>query len=150
MPGEILEYLPHRRPFRFVDEILAIDTERVVARYTFREDEFFYAGHFPDFKVTPGAILLEAMCQMGAATLGIYLLSLDIPRREIEGYDTVLTESELEINRPVFPGTTVTCRAEKLLWRHKKLRARAELRLPGGDLAACAVIGGVSLPKGRV
>jgi hypothetical protein len=90
------------------------------------------------------------MCQMGAAPLGIYLLSCEIPRREIEGYDTVLTESELEVNRPVFPGETVTCVAEKLLWRHKKLRAKAELRRQDGSLAAVAVIGGVSLPKGRV
>lgn len=146
-PAEVLSYVPHRRPFRFIDEVLEISEAHALSRYTFREDEFFYEGHFPQFKVTPGVILLEAMGQMGAATLGIYLLSLSVPRAEISAYGTVLTDSELELTKPVFPGETVTCRGEKLAFRHGKLRTKVELRAADGSLAALAVIGGMSVRR---
>ena len=147
-PTEILSFLPHRRSFRFVDEVLNVSETLVAARYTFRRDEYFYEGHFPNYKVTPGAILLEAMSQMGTAALGLYLMSLVVPRSEITKYDTVMTESEIELSRPVYPGETVECRAEKIFWRYKKLRTKVELRLADGSLAAIALIGGMSI-KGR-
>ena len=53
---QILALLPQQRPFRYVDEILEVDEQRIVGRYTFREDEWFYAGHFPGRPVTPGVI----------------------------------------------------------------------------------------------
>ena len=76
-PGRILELLPQQRPFRFVDEILEVDEQRISGRYTFRPDEFYYAGHFPGRPITPGVILLESMCQVGVVALGIYLFALE-------------------------------------------------------------------------
>jgi 3-hydroxyacyl-[acyl-carrier-protein] dehydratase len=146
-PAEILEYLPHRRPFRFVDEVVEVSAEHSVCRYTFRADESFYAGHFPGYAVTPGVILLETMCQ-GAAVLGLHLLSLDRPREELFRYDSIMTDSELELSKPVYPGDTVECRAQKVLWRHGKLRVKSELMLRG-ELAALAVIGGMSVKDAR-
>ena len=43
----LLELLPQQEPFRFVDEIVEVDEEHIVARYTFRPDADFYRGHFP-------------------------------------------------------------------------------------------------------
>ena len=60
-PRQILELLPQQHPFRFVDEILEVDEQRISGRYTFRHDEFFYSGHFPGRPITPGVILLESM-----------------------------------------------------------------------------------------
>jgi 3-hydroxyacyl-[acyl-carrier-protein] dehydratase len=57
-PAQLLDLLPQQRPFRFVDEIVEVDEQRIVGRYTFREDEWFYAGHFPGRPITPGVILL--------------------------------------------------------------------------------------------
>lgn len=147
--AEILEYLPHRPPFRFVDEVLEVGESHAVSRYRFREDESFYAGHFPSFKVTPGVILLEAMSQGGAAVLGLHLLSLVVDRGAIRDYDTIMTDCELELSRPVFPGDEIVCRAEKLMWRHGKLRAKVELRGADGQPSALAVIGGMSVPRRR-
>ena len=42
--------------------------------YTFKEDEYFYQGHFKDNPITPGVILTEVMAQIGVVCLGIYLL----------------------------------------------------------------------------
>ena len=46
-PSEILAELPQKEPFLFVDEILEIGDEEIVAAYRFREDHDFYRGHFP-------------------------------------------------------------------------------------------------------
>jgi 3-hydroxyacyl-[acyl-carrier-protein] dehydratase len=61
--------LPHRDPFLFVDEILSADNERIVARHVFTEGEFFFKGHFPQYPVVPGVILVETMAQSGGAGL---------------------------------------------------------------------------------
>ncbi|MDR0554847.1 MAG: 3-hydroxyacyl-ACP dehydratase FabZ [Treponema sp.] len=67
--GEIGNLLPHRRPFLFVDEIVEADNEKIVARHVFTPDEFFFAGHFPQYPVVPGVILVETMAQSGGAGL---------------------------------------------------------------------------------
>src|SRR5262249_177090 len=64
-PSQVLAMLPRGLQFCFLDEIKEIDAAHVVATYRFREDEMFYPGHFPEKAVTPGTILLEAMCQCG-------------------------------------------------------------------------------------
>ena len=52
----LLELLPQQEPFRFVDEIVEVDEEHIVARYTFRPDADFYRGHFPGNPITPGVL----------------------------------------------------------------------------------------------
>jgi 3-hydroxyacyl-[acyl-carrier-protein] dehydratase len=69
MSKEIEELLPHRPPFLFVDEIVQADTQKITARHVFTEREFFFAGHFPQYPVVPGVILIETMAQSGGAGL---------------------------------------------------------------------------------
>jgi 3-hydroxyacyl-[acyl-carrier-protein] dehydratase len=67
--NEIESLLPHRKPFLFVDKIVSADKDRIVARHVFGEGEFFFAGHFPQYPVVPGVILVETMAQSGGAGL---------------------------------------------------------------------------------
>ncbi|HWA84833.1 MAG TPA: beta-hydroxyacyl-ACP dehydratase, partial [Opitutus sp.] len=50
----ILELIPHRPPFLFVDEIVAEEGDRLTARRTFRAEEDFFKGHYPGAPITPG------------------------------------------------------------------------------------------------
>jgi 3-hydroxyacyl-[acyl-carrier-protein] dehydratase len=64
---QIKEVIPHREPFLFIDEIIEyVEKERVTAiKYVTGEEDFF-KGHFPEYKVMPGVLILEALAQAGA------------------------------------------------------------------------------------
>lgn len=66
---DITALLPHRKPFLFVDEIMEADEHGSISRYTFKPEESFFQGHFPDYPVVPGVILIEMMAQAGGAAL---------------------------------------------------------------------------------
>jgi len=144
-PVQILELLPQQAPFRFVDEILEVDEERIAGRYTFRPDEWFYRGHFPERPITPGVILLESMCQVGVVALGIYLFALERPAEDVRNWTTMFVEAESEFFRSVLPGETVTIRGTRVFWRRNKLRARIEMFAADGTLVAQTTASGVGV-----
>lgn len=61
--------IPHREPFLLLDEIVEQSESRIVCRKRFTGDEFWYAGHYPEFPLTPGVLLCEAAMQAGAVLL---------------------------------------------------------------------------------
>src|ERR1035438_9807268 len=75
--NEIREILPHRYPFLLVDRIVELEPERIVGIKNVTVNEPFFNGHFPEFPVMPGVLIVEAMAQ----TAGILVLK-SIPDRE--------------------------------------------------------------------
>jgi 3-hydroxyacyl-[acyl-carrier-protein] dehydratase len=66
-PEQLLDLLPQRPPFRFVDRVTELSpAERIVAHYRVTGREAFMAGHFPGRPIFPGVIQLEALAQAGA------------------------------------------------------------------------------------
>ena len=70
---EIRAILPHRYPFLLVDRIVEMDAERIVGIKNVTHNEPFFTGHFPDFPVMPGVLIVEAMAQ----TAGVLVPSSD-------------------------------------------------------------------------
>ncbi len=147
-PQQVLALIPQQKPFRFVDEIVKVDETGATGNYTFKHDEFFYAGHFPDEPITPGVILVESMCQIGVVALGLYLLAMEIPADELVQHKTLFTDAEMEFSGIVMPGDTVTVRAEKVFWRRRKLRSKVEMTKADGSVVANGVVSGLGVNRG--
>ena len=69
---QIKETIPHRYPFLLVDKVIEMEKgQRVVAIKNVTVNEPFFQGHFPDYPVMPGVLIIEALAQTGAmAVLG--------------------------------------------------------------------------------
>jgi 3-hydroxyacyl-[acyl-carrier-protein] dehydratase len=65
----VLQAIPHRPPFLFVDEILAESSESIVVRRMVRHNEAFFQGHYPGNPIMPGVLISEAVFQAGAILL---------------------------------------------------------------------------------
>lgn len=64
---KIKEIIPHREPFLFLDEVLDVKPgEKILAKKEIKKDEFWIKGHFPNFAVCPGVLVVEMLAQAGA------------------------------------------------------------------------------------
>ena len=145
-PEQVLELIPQRDPFRFVDDILELDDDHIVGTYRFRPDADFYRGHFPGNPVTPGVILIESLAQVGIVALGIYLLAKE-SESETAKVTTLFTDTNVEFAGIVKPGERVTITAEKVFFRRRKLRSSAEMKLDDGTLVCSGIVSGMGIFK---
>jgi 3-hydroxyacyl-[acyl-carrier-protein] dehydratase len=94
----IREILPHRYPFLLVDRIEELEGDRVVGIKCVTVNEPFFIGHFPEFPVMPGVLIVEAMAQVA----GVLVLS-QIPDRKNK-LVLLATIEEAKFRKPVRPG----------------------------------------------
>ena len=123
----VRQFLAHRFPFLLVDRILEIqppvDTRelaaaerigtKVVGIKNVTINEPFFTGHFPQYPIKPGVLLLETMAQVSAFTL--YPHVEDNPGSFVEKYQYILTGvNDARFRKPVLPGDTLRVEGELL------------------------------------
>ncbi|TPN88850.1 3-hydroxyacyl-ACP dehydratase FabZ family protein [Aquimarina algicola] len=140
----IIQELPYSKPFLFVDEIIAVNEHQIKGTYTFREDEYFYQGHFKNNPITPGVILTECMAQIGLASFGIFLIKNSLNQNQLS---IAITSSEIDFYKPVLPGEKVSVIADKEYFRFNKLKCKVAMYNANDTLVAKGTIAGMAFQQ---
>ncbi|HVG92772.1 MAG TPA: 3-hydroxyacyl-ACP dehydratase FabZ [Alphaproteobacteria bacterium] len=147
--NQIQAILPHRYPFLLIDRVLEVERKkRIVAIKNVTINEPFFAGHFPNFPIMPGVLIVEAMAQAGGA-----LLLTEVEDRG----DKLIVFTGIEkarFRRPVVPGDQLRLEVVTLSW--KEGASRIAVRMEGkafvnGKLVCDGTVSAqlVSMNRGR-
>jgi len=137
--AQILSRVPHKSPFRFVENIQEVSDDHIIGRCFLDASSFFYQGHFPDNPITPGFIITEVMAQTGILALGLYLL-----RDNIDGIkNAFLTTTEVKFHNVSYPNDTIVVDSRKLYFRFSKLKCDIKAFNQNGDLLCSGLFSGV-------
>ena len=131
---DIMSILPHRFPFLLIDRIVEVErTKRIVAIKNVTINEPFFAGHFPNYPIMPGVLIVESIAQAGGT-----LLLTEIPDRESKLM--VFTGIErAKFRRPVMPGDQLRIEVDVLNWKPRAVRMQGRCTVDG-KLACEAIV----------
>ena len=145
MYEDILNHLPYKSSFRFVDHITELNDDGVEGDYTLKADSFFYQDHFAGNPVTPGVIITEIMAQIGLVVLGIFLIAKEsgFSGNTNEAMFPLFTSTEISFHKMVLPGEKVTVISKKQYFRFGKLKCYVEMFDSSNDLIAKGMFSGI-------
>lgn len=109
--SQVTDLIPHRPPFLFVDEIVSETAETLTAKRTWRADEDFYKGHYPNAPITPGVLLCEAVFQTGALYMARQAQAAGA--KPGEGVPLLAKISDVRFRSPVYPGDVIVIEVKK-------------------------------------
>jgi 3-hydroxyacyl-[acyl-carrier-protein] dehydratase len=123
---EIMSLLPHRYPFLLIDRVIEMEPRhRIVALKNVTINEPHFTGHFPDYPIMPGVLMVEAIAQAGGA-----LLLAEIPDRDSKLM--VFTSIEnARFRRPVTPGDQLRIEVTVLNWRTRVVKMGGSITVNG-------------------
>ena len=123
---QIMRLLPHRYPFLLIDRVLQVEPrQRIVCLKNVTANEPQFTGHFPDFPLMPGVLIIEAIAQAGGA-----LLLNEIPDRD--GKLMVFTGIDgAKFRKPVTPGDQLIIEVTVLNWRSTAVKMRGTATVDG-------------------
>jgi 3-hydroxyacyl-[acyl-carrier-protein] dehydratase len=103
----ILNSLPHRYPFLFVDKVLSLKEDEIIVKKSVSINEWFFVGHFPDNPILPGVIIIEAIAQAAGV---LFLHNF----KDKDNYLPVLTAvNEFKFKKSAKPGDDLIIKVRK-------------------------------------
>jgi len=145
MTNHILNHLPYKSSFRFVDHITSLSEDEVIGEYKLKKDAFFYEDHFEGNPVTPGVIITEIMAQIGLVVLGIFLVlkETEFNFDENDSLYPLLTSTDVSFYKMVLPEEKVTVISKKQYFRYGKLKCYVEMLNSSKELVAKGMFSGI-------
>lgn len=131
---EIRDILPHRYPFLLVDRILEYDEQHIVGIKNVTANEPHFLGHFPEFPVMPGVLIVEAMAQCA----GVLVLK-SIPDRHKKLVFLASVE-EAKFRRPVLPGDQLRMEMSVVKWKATVAKFSGKATVDGQVVAEATVM----------
>ncbi|AOT70056.1 3-hydroxyacyl-ACP dehydratase FabZ [Geosporobacter ferrireducens] len=126
---DIQKIIPHRYPFLLVDRIVELEPgKKAVGIKNVTINEPFFQGHFPGNPIMPGVLIVEAMAQVGAASM----LCLEANKGKLGVFTGI---DELRFKRQVIPGDTLRMEVEMIAVKRNIGKAQAVAYV--GDEVAC-------------
>jgi len=133
--NEIQKILPHRPPFLLVDRIVEIEPQkRIVGIKNVTINEPFFVGHFPNFPVMPGVLIIEAMAQTGG------VLALRDEKDRAEKLVLFASIEEAKFRRPVVPGDQLRMEVEIISRKTSFCRMKGNAYVDGQLVAEAILI----------
>lgn len=124
---QIKELIPHRYPFLLVDKVIELEVgKKAVGIKNVTANEPFFQGHFPDYPLMPGVLIVEAMAQVGA----IAMMSMEENKGKLGVFTGI---DEVRIRKEVRPGDTLRMEVELITMRRGIGKADAKAYV-GEDL----------------
>jgi len=132
---EILRFLPHRYPFLLVDRVIEVTPGKsIVAIKNVTCNEAFFQGHFPEIRIMPGVLIVEALAQAG----GILLYnSIPEPEKKLIVLSKIQTA---KFRRIVIPGDQLKLDVELIKLRAKVCHVRGRATVDGEVAAEGEII----------
>ena len=143
---KIVDQLPYKSSFLFVDNISLLNDDEVIGDYTLHKDAFFYEDHFAGNPVTPGSVIIEIMAQIGMVVLGIHLITRASDEFVVTGEGQLfplLTSTDVSFYKMVLPGEKVTVISKKQYFRFGKLKCYVEMHNTSGEILAKGMFSGL-------
>jgi len=108
---DIQSILPHRPPFLFVDRVIRLVPDKeIIAERTIRDDEPYFAGHFPKKHIMPGVLVTDALAQASGLLWGLSKRTTGAVLTK-EPQIFFLASSTIKFVNPSFPGETLTLKS---------------------------------------
>lgn len=106
---QIKEIIPYSEPFLFVDGVEEISENKISGFYQTSKDDYYFKGHFVDFKIMPGVLVVEALAQ-----LSTILLRKKIGENHKNYHFLAYDVRSVQFFKPIFPGDKIDLRVEVL------------------------------------
>jgi len=130
---QIKEIIPHRDPFLLIDEVNELEVgKRVVATKYIKEDDFWFKGHFPEYPVTPGVLMIEMLAQAGA----VCMLSKPEYKGKIAFFGGI---DKAKFRRQVLPGDVLDLEVEIIKVRGPVGTGKAIASVDGEKAVSCEI-----------